>query len=34
MKNNKITTEPGFEALGIFLLVAVVVIVMAYIGMI
>ena len=34
MKNNKITNEPGFEALGIFLLVAVIVIVMAYIEMI
>tara|TARA_R110000824_G_scaffold126199_1_gene285636 strand:- start:399 stop:503 length:105 start_codon:yes stop_codon:yes gene_type:complete len=34
MKNNKIINEPGFEAMSIFLIVAVVVIVMAYIGMI
>jgi len=31
---NKIINEPGFEALGIFLLIAIVVIMSAYIGLI
>ena len=31
---NKITNEPGFEALGIFLLIAIVIIMSAYIGLI
>jgi hypothetical protein len=34
MKKNKITNEPGFEALGIFLLIAIIVIISAYIGII
>jgi len=31
---NKITNEPGFEAMGIFLIIAIVVIISAYIGII
>lgn len=34
MKNNKSTSEPGFEALGIFLIITIVLVISAYIGII